>query len=96
MKHLPIVLLCLALGLTVAGTALSHSVTGHIRTGTCLQVECRYDDGQPMSYAAVEIFFNEEELPFQNGRTDRNGRFFFLPDQTGPWRVTVNDGMGTS
>lgn len=47
-----------------------------------------------MSYAAVEVFFNKEKLPFQNGRTDQNGRFLFLPDKNGQWQVKVNDGMG--
>jgi nickel transport protein len=35
-----------------------------------------------------------EELPFQTGRTDRNGLFLFLPDQPGDWKVVARDEMG--
>jgi nickel transport protein len=34
------------------------------------------------------------DTEFQNGRTDARGRFAFLPDRPGVWRVKVDAGMG--
>ena len=31
---------------------------------------------------------------FQNGRTDAQGRFAFLPDKPGTWTIVVADNMG--
>ena len=53
-----------------------------------------YDTGEPMSYAKVEISAPNSKLPFQSGRTDRNGRFCFFPDVPGTWRLVVNDEIG--
>lgn len=72
----------------------SHGVRGRISSGSGILVEAEYDDGEPMSYSSIEIFDSEKKLPFQSGRTDRNGRFLFCPDKTGDWKVVVNDGMG--
>ncbi len=57
--------------------------------------EFLYSDHSPMRYAEVLVFSPEnEEVEFQNGRTDRNGRFAFCPEKPGKWHVKVNDGMG--
>ena len=54
-----------------------------------------YDDKSPISYARAEIFSPaDEKLPFQTGRTDRNGFFCFQPDTPGDWKVTIKDEMG--
>ncbi len=53
-----------------------------------------YDDGKPMNYARVKISAPGSKLPFQSGRTDRNGRFCFFPDVSGDWKVVVDDEMG--
>lgn len=57
-------------------------------------VTCLYSDGSPISYAAVKILFQGKEPEFQNGRSDRNGRFCFAPDKTGTWQFQVDDEMG--
>ena len=57
-------------------------------------LESQYDDGEPMSYAEVEVYGPVEKIVFQSGRTDQNGRFLFLPDKVGEWKIIVNDGMG--
>lgn len=77
-----------------AGPVLGHGVQGRITPQTGMQVKASYDDGKPMQYAAVEVTHADEKLPFQTGRTDRNGCFVFLPDKPGDWQVVVNDGMG--
>ncbi|MBI9083681.1 MAG: hypothetical protein JEZ11_08780 [Desulfobacterales bacterium] len=59
----------------------------------CLRVS--YSDGEPMSYAKAKIFSPADaEIEHQNGRTDKNGRFAFVPDIEGAWRIDVEDGMG--
>jgi len=34
------------------------------------------------------------EKAFQTGKTDAEGKFAFIPDQPGEWRVVVDDGTG--
>jgi nickel transport protein len=72
----------------------AHGVDGIVeRTeGYCLTAQ--YDDGEPMSYAAVEIKAPDSKIAFQKARTDRNGRFMFQPDAPGRWQAIVQDGMG--
>lgn len=72
-----------------------HGVDGHVKAARGgYQVTAVYDDGEPMSYAAVEILSPGEQIAFQKGRTDRNGIMMFLPDRPGPWQAIVSDGMG--
>lgn len=82
------------LALVAAGQVWAHGVRGTTvpEQTACLQAE--YDDGEPMSYARVEIQAPGSELPFQSGRTDRNGRFCFLPDIPGAWGLEASDAMG--
>ena len=91
------VTLCVCLAICILGIAFnvwSHGVRGKIITKTGILVEAEYYDGEPMSYAEVEVLNLEEKLPFQTGRTDRNGRFLFFPDKPAAWKIAVNDGMG--
>ncbi|NQS90434.1 hypothetical protein HQ584_11675 [Patescibacteria group bacterium] len=73
----------------------AHSVVYEIKEDRAVIINVAYDDGEPMSYAEVKIFSPEnKDIEHQNGRTDKNGCFAFLPDQNGKWRIIVNDGMG--
>lgn len=67
---------------------------GSVEQANGLRVVARYDDGAPMDYAEVEISIPADGSVFQTGRTDRNGVFMFLPDQSGKWRIAVRDGLG--
>jgi nickel transport protein len=58
------------------------------------RIVAEYDDGDPMSYGDVEIRSPNADVPFQTGRTDRNGLFLFQPDKQGQWQIEVKDGMG--
>lgn len=80
--------------LLLTKNALPHGVLGKTSMQKGILVEAEYDDGEPMSYSSTEIFDLEGKLPFQSGRTDRNGRFLFYPDKAGDWKIIVNDGMG--
>jgi len=58
-------------------------------------IEANYDDGTPMSYSEVKVYsLQDKETEFQQGLTDKNGRFVFFPDVKGKWKLVVNDGMG--
>ena len=74
--------------------AWCHGVEGHITPAQGYRVTAMYDDGEPMSYAAVEIKGPDSDIAFQTGRADRNGLMMFQPDRPGPWQAVVSDGMG--
>ena len=66
-----------------------------IGTDTVVAAEFFYSDKTPMQYAEILVYSpKNEKAEYQNGRTDRNGRFAFLPETNGEWRIEVNDGMG--
>ena len=53
-----------------------------------------YTAGQAMDGAAVRVLEPGTERLYQVGRTDRDGRFAFVPDQPGEWIVEADDGQG--
>ncbi len=80
--------------LLTASPAWGHGTEGMLSKKTGILITAAYDDGEPMSYAEVEITGPDSTVPFQKGRTDRNGNFMFRPDVSGRWHVVVNDGIG--
>lgn len=87
--------LCLAVFLlSAAALCRAHGVDGYADQATGYCVTARYSDGEPMSWAEIKIAAPDSDIEFQNGRTDRNGKFMFLPDGQGAWEVVVQDGMG--
>lgn len=75
-------------------TAWEYGVDGYVETVSGQGITAMYDDGEPMSYAAVEIKAPGADVAFQTGRTDRNGYFMVNPDTPGDWKAIVTDGMG--
>ena len=62
---------------------------------SAIAVEFLYSDNEPIGYAEVFVFSPEnDEVEYQNGRTDMNGRFVFYPNASGQWRIQANDGTG--
>ena len=58
-------------------------------------LEFMYSTGEKMSYCKAEVFSpKDEKFAFQSGRTDEQGRFSFVPDSEGTWKVTVRDEEG--
>ncbi len=91
----PVICAGLIIGLAlIAARAGAHGVRGLIRANETLCGVFSYDDGEPMSYAGVEISAPGSSLSFQSGRTDRNGYFCFKPDVAGEWRLECRDEMG--
>jgi nickel transport protein len=75
-------------------SAWAHGTRGYVEKTDTFRIVAEYDDSEPMSYGAVEIKSPDSNAPFQTGRTDRNGFFFFQPDEQGQWQIEVKDGMG--
>lgn len=48
----------------------------------------------PLAGANVIIYAPGQERPYQNGRTDSEGYFAFVPGATGNWTITVDDERG--
>lgn len=83
------IIICLAMPVTLN----AHGVTGEVFKGGIV-VFAQYDTGEPMSYAKIEIYAPNSQAKFQGGRTDRNGKFSFVPDMPGEWKVIVDDEIG--
>ncbi len=79
-----------------AGNVFAHSVLSSVKIENSLPVATfHYADGNALSYAEVKVWApDDDQVEFQNGRTDKNGRFSFAPDQEGIWRIEINDGLG--
>ena len=91
---LALLIICL-LVMAGAGVARAHGVELFVEDRPTVQVRVAYADGEPMSYAEVLIHAPDDaERAFQRGRTDRSGRFAFVPSVKGSWRMVVSDGMG--
>jgi nickel transport protein len=75
-------------------TAFAHGVRHSVSEGATV-VAATYDDGSPMAFCDVTVLAPQNgEAPYQEGTSDRNGCFAFLPDTNGTWTVTIDDGMG--
>jgi len=93
MKYPSLVILTSILSAIMPCLIHAHGVQGSVENGG-LVVTAQYDTGEAMSYARVSISAPGTKLPFQSGRTDRNGRFCFFPDTAGEWIVVVDDEIG--
>jgi nickel transport protein len=84
----------LALSILTVSMGWCHGVEGYVEQIKGYCITAMYDDGEPMSYAAVEIKAPNSDIAFQTGRTDRNGCFMVKADAPGVWQAVVSDGMG--
>jgi len=74
-------------------TVPAHGTEGAVCQGGWV-VEAKYIGGEVMSFAKVTVTAPNSDKPFQTGRTDRNGKFAFVPDTPGTWRLVADDEMG--
>jgi hypothetical protein len=85
--------------LLVAGTAAqghAHALyAAHSWHEGVVLVQFAYAGGEQPTYAKVEVYSPADaRVEFQNGRTDAQGRFAFMPDAPGLWRIIMADNMG--
>lgn len=58
-------------------------------------LEFLYSTGEMMSYRETKVYApDDDKIAAQAGRTDEFGRFAFVPNKTGEWRVVVTDEEG--
>ncbi|TVQ10200.1 MAG: carboxypeptidase regulatory-like domain-containing protein [Leptolyngbya sp. DLM2.Bin27] len=85
--------LVLALGLAGYGLpVLAHGVVLEHRQVSSVEVLAQFDTGEPMANAQVLVYAPDEpNEAWQQGTTDDQGRFSFVPDadQPGSWEVMV-------
>jgi hypothetical protein len=54
-----------------------------------------YSETQPVAGATVTVFSPADaSKPFQTGKTDKHGKFSFVPDIEGEWLFSVDDQKG--
>lgn len=87
--------MALAAIILFAAGASAHGLGYTLLDAGGVGFEARFSSGEPVAYAAVLVHAPDEDGPeFMNGRTDRLGRFAFVPDGPGEWRVAVDAGLG--
>ncbi len=71
------------------GVGYRHSELGAV------VLEFFYSTGEKMSYREARVYSpKDSKFAAQTGRTDEQGRFAFIPDVSGEWRVVVKDEEG--
>jgi nickel transport protein len=71
---------------------LAHGAHIDYQSTESVQIQARYDSGEPMQGAQVMVYApNDLSTPWTQGTTDDQGHFLFAPDaaQPGNWEVTV-------
>ena len=78
-----------------ACNAYAHGTGYKFSELRAVSLEFFYSTGEKMSYREAKVFSpNDNKFAAQTGRTDEHGRFAFVPDSAGEWRVIVRDEEG--
>ncbi len=81
--------------LLLTGEIFAHGTGYRHSQFEAVALEFMYSTGEAMSYREARVFSpNDEKFSYQSGRTDEKGRFAFVPDTPGKWRVIVRDEEG--
>jgi nickel transport protein len=89
--------LLLAAALLLPAAAFAHGVEIYDETGQAgvRTLRFMYSTGESMLFASVKVYPpSTPDATVQETMTDRDGYFSFVPFENGPWRLTVEDGMG--
>jgi nickel transport protein len=73
--------------LAVAG-ARAHSVEYQVENRG-ISTRFFFLPNDPAGYSQYEIFGPRDSVPYQKGRTDKNGVVSFLPDRPGKWTIKM-------
>lgn len=81
--------------LVLAPAAWAHETLHEVVQGKAVAVKAYFVDGEALAYTPCEVFSpTDSKIPWQKGRTDRDGYVTFLPSVPGAWRVRVTDDTG--
>lgn len=80
----------------LAGILSAHDLTTSVEISPrSVIVRTSYSGEESAAYAQVLVYGpGDRTREFQNGGTDANGVFSFVPDRDGEWLLVVDDGMG--
>lgn len=71
---------------------ITHGVEMDLVRMEGLEIRVSYSDGTPISFALVKVKSpSGKEI---NGETDEKGKFKFLVEEQGKWRIEIDDGLG--
>lgn len=76
--------------------ALAHDVETKVEFAIpSVIVRSTYAGAEPVAFGQVLVYSPaNRKTEFQNGRTDANGGFSFLPDRDGEWLFVLDDELG--
>lgn len=81
--------------LGAARAAHAHEVLHSVERGRAIAVKAYFADGEVLAYTEYQVYSPADgKIPFQKGRTDRDGYLAFVPNTPGSWRVLVTDSTG--
>ena len=80
--------LLVVLSLLAVSGAEAHSVEYQVENRG-ISTRFFFLPNEPANYSSYEIFGPGDKLPYQKGRTDRNGVVSFLPDRPGKWTIKM-------
>lgn len=81
------------LWLLLPAPALGHGMELSAGHGPAAWARGEYSGGEPMSFVKARVL-DPDGQTHQVGNTDAQGRFAWLPDREGRWRVALDDGQG--
>lgn len=95
-KVIPAVIIFTAGIIYFNSMAWAHGVSYEmVETSPAVTFKSTFSNGNPIAYGEVLIYApGNADVEYQNGRTDQNGVFSFLPDRSGTWKVEVDGGLG--
>lgn len=82
---------CIAL-LLITSTALAHGTKIGLNEVEAVEIEARFDNGDPMAEAQVAVYApTDRATPWLTGQADVNGHFVFVPDRAlaGQWDIQL-------
>ncbi len=95
MKKFLIGLILIGLIFFYESEIFAHGVGYRQSNFRAIPLEFFYSTGEKMSYREAKVFSpKDSKFAAQTGRTDEEGRFAFIPDCVGEWRVIVRDEEG--
>lgn len=84
-----------AVAALAAAPVAAHETLHEVVRGQAIAVKAYFADGEVLAYTAYEVYSPADpKIPYQKGRTDRNGWVAFVPDAPGKWRLKVMDDTG--
>ena len=85
-----------AISLALSAPAYGHGLIAKVElVEPAVVITAKYDTGEPAGNCDIEIYSAARGAePYHFGRTDPQGAFAFVPNETGEWTIVVDDGFG--